>query len=95
MDIDDFALGCWKLETSFTRGKFLRQKSYVEEVESTNELGETIKVLNVTCAGMPKTCYKDVTFENFQVGFTSHEKLVPKNVRGGVILHKTTFEIKE
>lgn len=95
VDIDDFALGCWKLETTFLRGKFLRQKSYVEEVETVNEKGLCEKGLNVTCAGMPKTCYKDVTFENFQVGFTSHEKLVPKNVRGGVLLHKTTFEIKE
>ena len=31
VDIDDFILGYWKLESTFKRGKFLRQKCYIEK----------------------------------------------------------------
>jgi hypothetical protein len=37
VDIDDYILGYWKLESKFERGKFLRQKAYVEENEITEE----------------------------------------------------------
>lgn len=31
IDIDDFKLGAWKIESKFKRAKFLRQKCYLEE----------------------------------------------------------------
>ena len=37
VDIDDYKLGAWKLESTFTRGKWLRQKCYIEENEITKE----------------------------------------------------------
>ena len=93
IDIDDYILGYWKLESKFKRGKFIRQKCYIEE-------GYDDK-LNVTVAGLPKRLGKYVTFENFKVGFSllaSDEsidhKLTYKHVDGGVMLVETDFTIK-
>ena len=93
VDIDDFILGYWKLESKFKRGKFLRQKCYIEE--------DYDNKLNVTVAGLPKRLGKYVTFENFKVGFsllasdnTIDHKLTYKHVDGGVMLVETDFTIK-
>lgn len=48
----------------------------------------------VKCAGMPDGIKKHVTFDNFQVGFKSFGKLLPKHVSGGVVLVDTEFTIK-
>ena len=37
VDIDDYRLGAWKLESEFTKAKFIRQKCYIEENELTKE----------------------------------------------------------
>ena len=91
LDVDDTRLGAWKLESVFKRARFLRAKSYIEE-ELDTETGELH--LKVTCAGMPSTCYDYVTFENFHLGQVYTGKLQHKNVKGGVILNETTFELK-
>lgn len=83
--IDDNILGYWKHESTFTRAKFLRQKTYVEEVDGH---------LDVKCAGMPDKVKEKVTFDNFKVGFRSFGKLLPKHVDGGVVLVDTEFTIK-
>lgn len=85
-DIDDVELGKWKHESSFTRAKFIRQKTYLEEIDGK---------INITCAGMPKSCYDFVTWDNFKTGFTCGGKLMYKHVKGGVILVETTFTITE
>ena len=54
VDIDDYILGYWKLESRFKRGKFLRQKCYIEE--------DYDNKINVTVAGLPKKLGKYVTF---------------------------------
>ena len=51
--------------------------------------------INITCAGMPKSCYKYVDWNNFKVGLTVPGKLTFKHVKGGVILVDTDFTIKE
>lgn len=93
IDIDDYRLGAWKLESTFRRGKYLRQKAYIEEDYS----GE----LNVVVAGLPKKLGKYVNFENFNVGFsilasdeTKEHKLTYKHVKGGVLLEDTDFTIQ-
>lgn len=92
MDIDDYKLGSWKLESTFTRGKYLRQKCYIELSED-NEL-------NVTVAGLPKKLGKYINFDNFDYGFTTagmdidEPKLTYKRVEGGVLLVGTDFTIK-
>ena len=92
IEIDDYKLGAWKLESKFKRGKYLRQKCYIE-------LGYDDK-LNVTVAGLPKKLGKLINFDNFEVGFTTEgmnieeKKLTYKHVKGGVMLVNTDFTIK-
>ena len=85
VDIDDYRLGAWKIESRFTKAKFVRQKCYIEEFEDK---------LNVTVAGLPKKLGSLVTFKNFKQGFTCEGKLSFKHVKGGVLLAPTTFTIK-
>ena len=92
VDIDDFRLGAWKVESRFTRGKYLRQKCYIEEFD---------EKMNVTIAGLPEKLHKYVNFDNFEKGMTILEsdkdkdhKLRFKHVKGGVLLVDTDFTIK-
>lgn len=91
--IDDKKLGYWQHEATFKRGKYLRQKTYFHDVYIDNNPSKgTIKV--VKCAGMPDEIKEKVTWETFKVGFSSHGKLLPKHVPGGVVLVDTVFTIK-
>lgn len=85
LDIDDKELGYWALEGKFTRGKYLRAKTYIEEID--NEI-------KVTCAGLPSKCHNQVTYENFKYGAVYTGKLLPKVVKGGIILKETEFKIQ-
>lgn len=85
-DIDDVKLGFWKNEGFAKKAKFVRQKCYLEEID-----GE----INITCAGMPKSCYNYVEWEKFKTGFTCGGKLTFKHVKGGVKLVETDFTIKD
>ena len=49
----------------------------------------------ITVAGMPESCYDQVTFENFKIGTTYHGKLAPQRVPGGVILESIDFSIQK
>ena len=84
-DIDDYRLGAWKIESKFCRAKFIRQKTYIEEIDGK---------LKITCAGLPENCYSQVTFENFNQDLCVKGKLSYKYVKGGVKLVETTFKIK-
>ena len=84
-EIDDVALGKWAWETSFEKARFVRQKCYLESID-----GE----VKITCAGMPKECYKYVEWNKFKQGFTCGGKLTFKHVVGGVKLVETLFTIK-
>ena len=85
-EIDDVELGKWKHESHFERAKFIRQKTYLEEIE-----GE----IQITCAGLPQRCYDQVTWDNFKEGMKVDGKLTFTHVKGGVILKETEFTIKE
>ena len=94
MRLDDFELGAYKVESTFERAKFIRQKCYIE-------IGYDGKV-NSTIAGMPKRLGKYVNLDNFESGFSikaddpdyEDKKLTYKHVKGGVILVPTDFTIK-
>ena len=97
LDIDDYRLGALKKESVFVRGKYLRQKCYMEEWPDGS--------VNVTVAGLPKKLAHVVNFDNFKVGFTTADipdevigekgrKLTYKHVKGGVILAETDFTIQ-
>jgi hypothetical protein len=100
--VDPDKLGYWKHESTFYRAKFIRQKTYVEDVildkpiyyRKGNKLIMTNHHLEVKCAGMPDRIKEKVTFDNFEIGFSSFGKLLPKHVNGGVVLVDTEFTIK-
>lgn len=83
--IDDKELGYWAHESTFTRARFIRQKTYIEEIDGK---------IDVKCAGMPDTIKSKVTWDNFHKGFKSGGKLLPKRVKGGIILKDTEFTLK-
>lgn len=96
LDIDDYRLGALKKESEFIRGKYLRQKCYIEEWKD--------GTMNVTIAGLPKKLSHVINFDNFKPGFTTADlpdeiigeggrKLTYKHVKGGVILVDTDFTI--
>ena len=86
VDIDDYRLGAWKLESTFKKGRYLRAKSYIE-------LGED-DTLNCTVAGLPKNLSHMVDFENFNVGSKYYGKNIPIHVKGGVVLVPDYFTIR-
>ena len=92
VDVDDYRLGAWKIESYANRGKFIRQKCYIEEDE---------EGIHATVAGLPKQLGKYINFDNFKEGFTikaddleKEHKLGYKKVKGGVLLVNTDFTIK-
>lgn len=105
--IDDNKLGFWAHEGTFKRAKYLRAKTYCYEMYMTEKEKDGEKILvtsnpkdythlkfDVKCAGMTDKVKENVTFDNFQVGFSSFGKLSPKQVPGGVWLQDTKFTIK-
>lgn len=85
LEVDPVKLGAWKHESTFTRARFIRQKSYIEEID-----GE----LKITCAGMPDRCYQYVTWDNFHTGMSYDGKLGMTHVNGGIVLKDIPFSIK-
>ena len=94
--VDPYELGAWDCETTWTRGRFLRQKCYIEEID-----GE----IHATVAGMPKKLAHLINFDNFNIGFTTEaftdeevgkggRKLRYVHTDGGVVLMPTEFSIK-
>lgn len=87
VDIDDYRLGAWKLESQFIKGKYLRAKSYIE-------LSPDGK-LNCTVAGLPKNLGDLVDFDNFKVGMNYFGKKIPLHVKGGLVLKDDYFTIRD
>lgn len=83
-EIDNKKLGAYKLESTFTRARYLRPKTYIEE-----ENGELI----VKCAGMPKAVKSLVTWGNFKPGARYPGKLQCVQVKGGAALIEREFTI--
>lgn len=95
LDVDDYKLGAWKWESKFNKGKFLRQKCYMENSTEDIENPNPEYELKITVAGMPKDCYPYVTFDNFKIGASYKGKKQPKMVKGGVVLTEIDFTIKK
>ena len=104
--IHESDLGKWKCEMVFHKAKYVRAKTYLESpylknghiVENPNELDETCvksEEPEVKCAGMPDNCKSLVTYDNFDYGAEFDGKLMPKRIKGGVVLIETTYQIKE
>ena len=83
--IDPNKMGYWDFETKFEKGRYLRQKTYGHVID-----GE----FKVTCSGMSDEVKKNVTWDNFHIGFSSYGSLRGKQVAGGVVLVDREFSIK-
>ena len=107
MWIDDTALGAWKHEGHFELGKYIRAKTYIhghKEVVSKGHADTLIwktKVDEIKCAGMPDRIKERLNWEDFYMGAEFYDeekgiyKIQQKQVRGGCILVKMPFKIRE
>lgn len=123
------AFCCWKIESWWDKGWFVRQKTYIEHI--THEEGEELEnpYCNIKCAGMPERCKKlfekgmtdnpdlqyyyedgirkehtpeEVEFltakkydiPDFDVGLKIPGKLMPKRIRGGIVLVDTDYKMR-
>lgn len=114
---------CWKLESTWDVGFFVRQKTYVEHVIAEDCEPIEKPYYNFKCAGMPERC-KELfiksmkgeqpqgeerdkytkeelqfletkrTINDFNIGLKVPGKLLPKRIRGGVLLVDTTYEMR-
>lgn len=84
----------WKHESSWDKAIFVRQKTYIEHTE---------EGYAITCAGMPQRCKDEFALQlesgeaslnDFKTGFQIGGKLMPKRIKGGIVLVETTFEIR-
>lgn len=94
-EINNEKLGAWKFESKFTKGKYLRQKCYIEMSTEDVYNPEPEYKIKVTVAGMPEQCYEQVNFNNFKIGTSYTGKKQPELVNGGVILVPVDFTIKK
>nr|WOZ17949.1 DNA polymerase [Bacillus phage phi29] len=101
--VDPKKLGYWAHESTFKRAKYLRQKTYIQDIYMKEVDGKLVEgspddytdiKFSVKCAGMTDKIKKEVTFENFKVGFSRKMKPKPVQVPGGVVLVDDTFTIK-
>ena len=120
--VDPKEFCCWKLESCWDIGWFVRQKTYIEHIthEDLEEIDEPY--FNIKCAGMPQKCkdlfelsmqgfYPEEDDENyteadrwflstkrelkdFDVGLVVPGKLLPKRIRGGVLLTDSMYEMR-
>lgn len=87
IEIDSKKLGAWDLEKIYKTAKYLAQKTYYGvRVDDKKD---------VKIAGCPKNIKNIITLKEFYFGNEFDGKLVPKKVKGGVVLVDTTFTIKE
>lgn len=112
---------CWKLESQWDTGLFIRQKTYVEHIVIEDNEPIDKPYYNIKCAGMPERCkhlfiksmegykpqegdsYTEIerkflsvkrTLEDFDIGLCVPGKLLPKRIRGGVLLVDTLYQMR-
>lgn len=56
--VDDKKFNCWKLESCWDKGLFIRQKTYIEHIVAENLTAINKPYYNIKCAGMPERCKK-------------------------------------
>jgi len=87
--IHDSELGKWAHEYTFSKGKYLRQKTYYNVIDENKE-NDILK-----CAGMTKDIKKQISFDEFNNDIEREGKRVPKQFPGGVVIEEITFSMKK
>ena len=97
IDVDPSKIGAWDNEDTFTKARYIRQKTYIELCNKGDKKKWTVKA-----CGLPKqaknyfiaTAKKDI-INQFQKGLViSDKKLRRQRVEGGTILTLTDFSIR-
>ncbi len=91
-------LGYWDRECDWSKAIFIRAKTYAEFIRK--ESGEKVYPhWKITCAGMPERSKKIFLAEHpitdFKYGLTVRGKLVPKRIKGGIILEEKNFTLRK
>lgn len=93
----------WKLESSWDYALFIRQKTYLEHITAHDLEPVESPYYDIKCAGMSATCKNQFieqiergtkVITDFTQGLQVEGKLMPKRIKGGVILEPVTFKIK-
>lgn len=93
----------WKLESCWDTAIFTRQKTYIEHITKENLEPIDSPYYNVKCAGMPESCKKlfikgmennEYQLSDFKIGLILPGKLMPRRIKGGILLCETTFEMR-
>ena len=118
--VDDNDFCCWKLEATWDKAIFTRQKTYIEHVTEENLVPIVEPYYNIKCAGMPQRCKdlfimsitgvvpsdaklneKESEFveqrrglTDFKIGLKVPSKLLPKRIKGGILLVPSTYEMR-
>lgn len=110
---------CWKLESCWDTGKFIRQKTYAEHIVAENCEPIENPYWNLKCAGLPERCkelflrsmagdkgnendseeakeflQKTRTLDDYGIGLRIPLKLLPKRIKGGVVLLDSWYEMR-
>ena len=85
--IHDTEFGSWKLESEFVAGKYLHAKTYVEQ--------QTDGSMNAHVCGCPRDLFRNITLDEFRIGYTTTGKLRKYRVKGGCLLMEAPFTIKD
>lgn len=91
----------WKLESFWDSAKFVRQKTYIEHITHEDEVAIEKPYNNIKCAGMPNTCkqryekeHAGRILEDFQEGLVVKGKLMPRRMKGGIVLVESSYEMR-
>lgn len=87
LDLDQTELGKWKIENEFKTARYIKQKCYIQKL--------SLDKLKVACAGLAKTEFKNITWENFKPNLQVNGKIRYHQVPGGVILEKGKYTIAD
>ena len=92
------ALLCWKNESKWSSGIFLRQKTYAEFIRY--EDGEKVDPhWEIKCAGMPESCKRNFLathpITDFKWGIKVPGKLMPKLIPGGTLLVEKEYTLRK
>lgn len=87
--IDDYKLGAFKIENTFERAKWLRQKTYCLDLGAGN--------IKITAAGLPSAIVPYITYDDFMTGFTTEKmdealkRPLYRAVPGGCVIDHTEY----
>lgn len=91
--VHDTNLLCWKHESHWKRGKFIRQKTYIEETVNKKE------PIVIKCAGMSEKAKenfkKDYDINKFDYGLEVEGNLKPKRIKGGTVLVENPYKLRK